>query len=75
MTAATLQIAVSADSVRETIIEVDFGPDDVLVLHVPGRITNETSERFRRQLLDVVARERVMVLSEGITYSVLRRKK
>ena len=57
-------------------IAVDLGPDDVLVLHVPAKISPETSARLQQAADRFLKSEsRCMVLSEGITYSVIHRGK
>lgn len=58
---------------KQQLISVNLGPNDLLVLHVPDRISAEMIESMKKNLRWVLDNERAMVLDQGITYSIIRR--
>lgn len=65
-----LQVLVSMPAV-ERIARVDVTPSSVIVLEVPGALTQEHAARLHEQLQRVWPRHLVVVLPEGMRIKVL----
>jgi hypothetical protein len=58
-----------------TKVEVDFGPNAILVLTVPAAMTIEQIQRMRSAMLEIVEKPgpQVVVLANGTTCQILHR--
>lgn len=55
------------------VVSACLGPNDLLVLSIPFSISDETAERIKKHALRILDGEKVMVLCDGVTYSIIHR--
>ncbi len=62
---------------RGTKIEVELGPNDILVLHSERGVSFATAKRLKEEMESVLKKEgkAVLVLGDGLTYSIIKRPK
>jgi hypothetical protein len=64
-----------SEPAKQVVVELDLGPNDMLVLTTEQRLSEDTCERLRATLDDAIKSEgrTALVLTEGLSIQVVHR--